>query len=277
MNATRARRRGTSIAALALALVAGGAVAGPLEERFALVIEGSVADFDTEIRADSARLGRGTRFRFEDELGLDESDRFLRAEARWRFAPRHALSLRHLGAERERSARLRREIAFAGERFALAADVTGAFEVRSTELLYRWAALDRESVRIELLGGIHRLALETRLRGRVAVDGQQAEFDGAASARAAEPLPVIGLAIAWAPAPRWRVEFDVEALQAEVGDIEGHLVDAGVTVSRRFGDHLEVGFGYHGFDLDLRLVEREWRGELAFTHHGPALSLGLRF
>ena len=73
------------------------ALAGELPQRWKegeLSVGGHLAVFDTDARADSSQLGRGSDINFEDRLNLEEDVTSLRADGYWRFSPRHRVDQR---------------------------------------------------------------------------------------------------------------------------------------------------------------------------------------
>lgn len=262
------------VAALALA-AATVACADPLgDERFTLAFGIFDSDFDTRLRVDSPELELGTRFGLEDDLDLDERDRFARFDAALRLADRHRLSFTYFDAKREHSARLQRELRFGEITYDLDARVTGGLEAEIAEVLYRYAVVSRERMRAEILFGVHQLTLTARLSAELAGEEPRS---GEGRAGAKGPLPVLGASFYWQLAERWRYEFQAQALKAELGDFDGTIVDVRTGLVYELARHLDLGLYYNYFDLDLSLQKPEWTGELDFRYHGPQAVVTLSF
>lgn len=267
-----------SVRLIAAALASGMATASaadPLsDDRFMLSFGVFDSDFDTQIRVDSPELGLGTRFGLEDDLDLDERDRFARFDAALRIADRHRLSFTYFDAKREHSARLQRQLRFGEITYDLDAQVEGGLEAEIGELLYRYAFLSNDRVRAEVLFGIHQLTLTARLSAELAGE-DPVSGEGRASAKG--PLPVLGAAVYWQLADRWRYELQAQALDATYNDFDGRIIDVRTGVSWELARHLDLGLYYNFFDLDLTLEKPQWTGKLDFKYHGPQAVVTLSF
>lgn len=263
-----------ALAAFASPLVHADEIVDPLgDERFMLAIAGFRSDFDTNIRVDSVELGRGTEFGFERDLGLDSADSLARYEAAVRIGDRHRLSITYFDATREKTARIRRAIEFGDLRYDVDLLLNGEFDARVAEMLYHYAFYRSERVRAEALIGVHQLTLRARLAAELADTGET----GVGVAKASGPLPVLGTSVFVKLSDRWRFDFHAQALEAQVGDFSGRVLDLRTGFTYRITDHFDAGLYYNRFDLDLDLEKRRWSGTLDFDYHGPQATIAVRF
>ncbi len=72
---------------------------------------------DTEIRRSSDTRGTGTRFSFQDDLGLDEDDEAVRLVGHYRFKPRHRINFGYFKLSSNATATILRDIIFDDEVF----------------------------------------------------------------------------------------------------------------------------------------------------------------
>ena len=269
--------RPIALAALALAATSfahADDLVDPLgDDRFLFAVGGFRSDFDTNIRVDSERLGRGTDFGFERDLGLDSTDSLARYEAALRIADRHRISVTYFDATREKSARIQRAIEFGDLRYDVDLRLNGQFDARVAEMLYHYAVYRSERVRAEALIGVHQLTLRARLAAELAGTGEAA----VGVAKASGPLPVLGTRVFVKLSDRWRFDFHAQALEARVGDFSGRVLDLRTGFTFRIADHFDAGLYFNRFDLDLDLEKRSWSGTLDFDYHGPQLTLAARF
>ncbi len=70
---------------------------------------------DTEVRLSSDTLGTGTKFSFQDDLGLDEDDEAVRLAGYYRFKPRHRIEFSYFKISRDGRATVLRDIIFDDE------------------------------------------------------------------------------------------------------------------------------------------------------------------
>ncbi len=70
---------------------------------------------DTKVRLSSDTLGTGTKFSFQDDLGLDEDDEAVRLVGHYRFSPRHRINFGYFKISSDATTTVLRDIIFDDE------------------------------------------------------------------------------------------------------------------------------------------------------------------
>lgn len=217
-----------------------------------------LGDFDTELRLDSRRFGRGTTLDFEDDLGFESTADVARADLWWRIDEnrRHRIELSWFDISRRGQKVIDREIQWGDEVIPVSAGVDSRFRTKIWKLTYCYNFLVRDTWELGASVGVHGLGIETSLQARNLDLGDEFEAE--------LPMPLLGLHGEWLVLPRVRVLGSAEALYVEINDLGG-LVDAsdleGYVLDLRLGvewepvRHVGLGLGYNFFELDVSLGE----------------------
>ncbi|MFN3983285.1 MAG: hypothetical protein ACK4SA_23145, partial [Caldilinea sp.] len=232
---------------------------------------------ETRVRVDSERLGIGTEFRFEDDLGLSLGRTVPNFEASWRFAPSWLVGVEYFGIDRRNSASLGREIRFGEEVFDVGASVEGRFRSNLYRIQIGWLPVLSDNGHLGLMVGVH---LTDFLVG---VAGEVSTTAGDGSVRLAQeerdvlaPLPNIGafgrVKIAGPVSAGGRLNW----FSIRVDDLKGGITDAEAYVHWKAKKNFGVGAGYR--HLDYRLdIDRSYTGRIRYRFGGPSVFLTAGF
>ena len=120
--------------------------------------------------------------------------------------------------------------------------------------------------------GIHNLDLSVFIEGDVTSDDESTEFfrgDGDKS----QPLPNMGLWYFVSPARKWLIHTRVDWISASIGDYNGTLWNASFAVNYQAFRHVGFDLSYTYFNLNLKVDNSDWRGEVDMTYTGPVLAM----
>ena len=174
------------------------------------------------------------------------------------------------------------------------ADVSGRYDVdfRLARLMYEYALVETPSVLVGLSGGLHwaRIAGEGRATAIVDWNGRSDTFTGDGEHALWRVAPSLGVRVAAAPHPRWRLGVEAQGFDTRWGNFtseRGHYERFGLSVEYRARPNLGIHMGYDWFRLkytddfsstlpeqDVSLSGRA-RGELRVD--GPTLGLVMAF
>jgi hypothetical protein len=124
--------------------------------------------------------------------------------------------------------------------------------------------------------GVHWLDITAFIEGEVIVNEQTTEFQrGDTSAEF--PLPNLGLWYLHSLSARWAFSARVDWLSASLDKYSGELWNAQVGI--HYQPWRRVGFSLHAayFELDGRIKEDDWRGQVEIQQYGPRASVYVTF
>jgi hypothetical protein len=90
-------------------------------------------------------------------------------------------------------------------------------------------------------------------------------------------LPTIGMFGSVALGRKWRLGADINAFALDFDRYDGYMGYLNVGLDRKFGDRINVGFGYNFYGTRLSAKNEDLRGTFRMRHHGPKLTLGFIF
>lgn len=243
----------------------------PLTDRFSINLGSFFLNTSTTVRVDGTNR-RGTELKMEDELGLDDTDRF-RIDAYWRFRPRHKLRVMYFDTRQSDSVQIARDITFRDVTYPIAAELTTEFETTVAELAYEYAFLRRE--RYELAGtiGVHNLEFDLRLS---AMGASQTETLSR-SASANGPLPVVGLRGLWRITDWLYADAQAQFFKISLDPYDGRLEDYTAALVWRPVEHVALGVGYNEFVTRVDVSGSQFDGRLRWHYGGALVFINLAF
>lgn len=249
-----------------------------LQEKFAIGAGIYSMKSDTVVRADSIQSSQvGTTFNVEDVFGFD-SEKLFRAEATWRFKPKHKLSLMYFGSDRRATRVIDSEIAFGDELFPVSSSITTDFKFDIIELAYEYQFLRGDNHEIGASVGLHNIKFGLALDAEVSGSGPIAEESIRESVKADAPLPVVGLRGMFRIAPRVYVQTHAQYFRLDISGIEGDVLDYQAGVLWQATRHLGIGAGYNHFVIDVDIDEgADFQGRMKWKYSGPLLFLRASF
>ena len=259
------------LAALFLAL--GGAATAhadslsPLDRTFGIDLGVFFMDTDTTVRLDGSS-GQGTEVNFEDDLGLESSDRF-RIDGYWRFADRHKVRFMYFDASSDSSRTITEEIIYGDTVYPVNATVTGELETTITEIAYEYAFMRRDNFELAGTIGLHNLSIKAKLHAEASSSGGSGGIDLDRTADGDGPLPVIGLRGIWAISKHFYFDGQVQFFAVEIDEYDGRLEDYKFNFVWQPFQHFGVGLGYNSFVTRLEVDRKAFDGTLRWKYGGP--------
>jgi hypothetical protein len=243
----------------------------PLEDRFSVSLGTFLLDTGTTVRLDGD-VSTGTEIDVERDLGFEEEDSF-RADAYWRFAPRHKVRLLGFGTSRGASRTIQREIDFGDSTYPVDAEISSRFETQVIELAYEYAFMRRDTYELAGTIGLHQLSFELGLtgtqQGGTVATTRQADVSG--------PLPVVGFRGIWRLGERWHLDAQAQFFQLSFEEYDGRLEDYNIAVVWMPFDHFGIGAGYNDFVTRLDIDGQEFDGRLRWKYGGPRIFVSFSF
>ena len=249
-----------------------------LDERFAVGLGAFFMSSDTRVRADrfdSVRVG--TEFDFEDTFGFDE-EKVFRADAIWRFFPRHKLRLMYFESDRTAHERLERQINFADTTFTAGLDVTADFKFDILELAYEYELLHHDRYELGVSLGIHNASLDLGLSAVLSGSVGGGSFNLDERVQTDAPLPVVGLRGTWRIARNLYLKGHAQYFKLKFGDYDGNIEDYELGVLWQFSRHVGVGTAYSAFHTAVNAHDpNNFEGRLRWEYEGAQVFVRASF
>jgi hypothetical protein len=237
-------------------------------ETFKLSIGGMLQRFDSDLRLDGSQ-GRSTEFDLEDIGGMERSKGTFWGEATWRFAPRHRLGLQVFTSRRRNTQAISENVVIEGQDIPV--NTVLSTEAKNTFLVanYQYSFIKNEKLELAALFGLY----TARLRFRFGATEPVVEVDRKVTA----PVPVLGASVSYHVNPRWSVSGFGEGLQVKTGDLDGWVLNAGVSSDYMLSRHVGVGIGYNATSLRVDVAKSDFHGRITWTTEGLIAYGQLRF
>lgn len=226
----------------------------------------SARDFDASA---SGSIGGLTReIDFESSAGLGDSPDLLMAELGWQFSQNWGLAVQYFKSERSASRTLTESIEWQDLVFDVGVRLEAKSSIEITRLFFARRFREDGPHSLRLGAGFHWLSLGASLAGEATLDDLSREFRRSV-VTADLPMPNIGAWYRYSPSRRWMLNMRADWLSASVDGYKGGIWNATAGASFSLWEHVSVGLNYQFFQLDGRINEDSWRGEIQTTFTGP--------
>lgn len=202
------------------------------KDRFNLKLGAFQVNFDSVARISGDTIG--SRLRFEDTLGLDDTELVLRLEASYRLDERHSVQVKFTDLSRDGSNTIDREIIIDDTVYVVGSRVNTSFDYRSFKTAYTHSIWRSSAYDLGLSAGLLIFDLDLE----VTSDNGLREGDGDTS-----PFPMFGLRSSWQLQPNWFLRAHFEYFKISESDFDGHLEDRLVALEYRFDERWGAGLG----------------------------------
>jgi hypothetical protein len=245
-----------------------------LDNKFVGSVGGFVVSTDTRARLNGSS-STNPDIDFDETFGNGGDSTRIRADALWRFTPRHHLRFLYFDNTTSRSRNIDRNVQWGDLTFQAGALVEAETKFRIFELAYEYAFMKQPNFELAGSLGVHYMDLKTRLSGTATITDANGNVSNPVSATKESsvplPLPVIGLRAGWAVAPQWYLEGQGQFFKAEVGDYDGHVIDLRATATWMFSPNFGVGVGYNRFITKVDVDRTSFNGSARLTYSGIQL------
>lgn len=224
--------------------------------------------FNTGVRLDSKILGRGTEIDGEDDLNLKTELSLFRAEAQWRFFPKHRLEFTYYDISRDSSVFLGRTLQFGDRTFTVGATIRSEIDIQIFKVAYTWSFLQTSDYELGISLGADLMDIKTSI---------SAPIIGEESEAIIAPLPVLGLRAAYAFNPNFILNTSADFFYLEYEEYMGRLLDVNVNFEYYFWDHFSLSIGYNFFDVEVTYESDRRDLDFGYSFHGPKASAKIYF
>lgn len=253
------------IASVALLLPAMPAAAAQSADfdRFSLSLGVFLTDRDTQTRLDGDIPNSGTPVDLETDLGFDKSDSVFRIDGNFRFNEKHRLDFSAFDLSRTASKRIEEDIIWNGTLYPIDVQIDGSLDIEIYKLAYTWSFLQRDKGYLGATAGVYVADIGTS----IAAESIGRSSSGGTTA----PLPVIGLRGQYDLSDKWSLRGSAEFFALEYGDFSGSLYDIYAGLDYQLSEHVAIGVGINGVNLDLGVTKNNFTGDLDWRYDGGLL------
>jgi hypothetical protein len=196
----------------------------------------------------------------------------VRGDVLWRITPTHHLRLMYFNNSNERSKVLAAPIKWGDYTFQAGSNVNFKHEMEVIELAYEYAFMRQPTYEVSASLGVHYTDTTIQLDGTAIItnpDGTtRTESRATKNSSVAAPLPVIGLRGAWAVAPQWVLDAQVQYFGLSYDEYDGSWSDVRLGATWMFSRNFGVGLGYNYFSSKVDVEKASFNGRLKTSYSG---------
>ena len=217
----------------------------------------------------------------EKDLGFEDSVVAFRANFRYRFSKKHALSLGYYRLRFDGIRRLARDIELGDSQFELGLNVNSRYDETIVKLAYNFIFHDEGRVALSVTPGIHFSTADFAIIASVALNGggginlPPAGVTEDASVTA--PLPMLGGRLRYRMTPKWSMILVSDIFFLTYDSQEGSLTDSSILFEYQGDSAFGFGAGLNRFVLDLDIVDGGRRWDWESVYSGAFLYLKYQF
>jgi hypothetical protein len=209
---------------------------------------------------------------FSETFGFKSSDETGSVEIGWRFGKKWMLRGQYFRVDNKGRVTLQEDVPWGDYVFNVGTSVGAGTEMQVTRLFFGRNMNKTDHSEFGLGLGLHILNARAFINGNATIDDIDVGFKEEA-AGISQPLPNFGMWYMHAFSPKWAANARLDWLSAEVGDYDGRIVNAAVSIVYAPSRHFGVGLAYNYFEVDLKIDDSEWNGKINARFDGPYISL----
>ena len=218
---------------------------------------------------DPAAPAPGTPFSAENDLGLTNNARDMRAEIMFRMRSRNRLRVEMWELNRQGTATPDHTIVYGGNSFLVTDQVHTRLDWRQVDFVYNYSLL--RASRYELAAGLGIHLVQTEAEARVPARQVHEDFSGSG------PFPTIDLEGTLRLWRRWSLEARGQYLSLTVSSVKASMSDYSLDLQYRWKPNVALGLGYRAQQTKLQVSNNNPNGLLEMKVSGPSLFLRASF
>lgn len=209
---------------------------------------------------------------FDETFGRGSDATRIRGDVLWRITPTHHLRFMYFNNSNERSKVLADAVKWGDYTFQAGSNVNFKHEMEIIELAYEYAFMRQPTYEVSASLGVHYTDNTIQLDGAAIItnpDGTTSTESRATKiSSVAAPLPVIGLHGAWAVAPQWVLDAQIQYFRLSYDEYDGSWSDLRLGATWMFSRNFGVGMGYNYFSSRVDVTKASFNGRLNTSYSG---------
>jgi hypothetical protein len=240
-----------------------------LNDKFNISLGTFLLSTKTTVKVDGSAGQQGTDVNLGRDLGFSDSNRF-RVDGTWRFFKNHKLRFMYFSNNTTADKSITRDITIGDTTYPTSANLHSSNKTTISELAYEYVFMHRDTFELTGSIGLHVAKFKLAVSGDGSVNGQTGQFSTETAAVTA-PLPVIGVRGLWQFSPQWYFDGQGQYFGLKVDNVDGHLTDIRLGVTRMFGAHFGVGAGWNQFSTKVNVTKDTFEGSLKWRYSGALI------
>ncbi|MEK2688016.1 hypothetical protein [Bdellovibrio sp. GT3] len=249
------------------------------DEEFVFKLGYFLPSFDTTLRVNNERLGRGDEVNLERDLGIDVEETTIRGSVMWRMSERNKLTLDVFNFSRTGNKTIDRQIQIGDQIYPVGADLSSKFTFTIIPIAWSYAFIKTPDWEVSAGAGVQWSQINLKLNGSVSLSPISTSREATAAANA--PLPLLGLDLKYMITPNWSVGTNVGAFAYKIAasgmDMQGNILSAAANTEWWFSTYVGVGAALNWFYIGVEVDGKKWNGEFNYEYLGPQAYLTARF
>ncbi len=247
-----------------------------LDSRFVITAGGFWPDEDLTLGARGSASGPEDEIDFDGVFRFSESDATPFGSFHWRYGEKWSLGADFWALDTVGGAVLEEDYVWEDLVFRAGTFAAAGFDLSVARVFTGRTLWTGDNYETGVGFGVHWLDITAFIEGEVIVNENTTEFQRGDTS-AAFPLPNIGAWYLHSFSPRWALGARVDWLSASIDEYSGELWNAQVGIY--FQPWERVGLSLHAayFELDGRIKEDDWRGQVEIQQYGPRASVYVTF
>lgn len=228
---------------------------------------------NTNIQLGSTTKSIGTDVDFENDLGLSKYSPTFLVGLEWRSTSRSKFVLNYYNLRRSSDYKLKKEIEFGDNTYAVDAKVHAFFNTAIYRFSYGYAILSKPSYELGLSIGTHVVGAKAGIElenGNISVASSD-DFGFTA------PLPDFGLWGGYAFSERFSFTGELNYFALKINDVKGSIIGFDAAFSYRVLPRFDIATGLTGFNFKVEAEKKRLMGDFRWGNNGIFLKASYSF
>ena len=202
-----------------------------------------------------------------EEVEFKEADATAALEFGWHFGEKWRLVGQYFESSGKASWILGEDIEWADDVFLAGTNATigNNFTLIRTFLGRDFSTNEKHAFGVGV--GIHWLDIGAYIQGAILVEGEEVA-SGKKSVQVSSPLPNAGIWYTYSITNRWAIKGRADWLSASIDPYDGVLTNLGLGINFQATSNFGVGLSYNDFDLNVKVDDSKWHGEVVTSYEG---------
>lgn len=246
-----------------------------LERGFWIDVGMFFPDRELNVRVNGSLVGINDPIDFDERFGLEDTDETFAGELAWRYTEKWIFLAQYFKSSGTSQAVLEEDIEWEDVVFQSGTNATAGSEFSLTRFFFGYTLTSDPRTDAGVGLGFHWLNVGAFMEGTAIVNGQVAStresvsFDG--------PLPNLGFWYAYSLTPNLAFRTRFDWLSANIDDYSGQMLNLSAGLNLQVFENFGLGLNYNYFELDGRVKESDWRGQVETIYNGAFVFASIFF
>ena len=224
---------------------------------------------DIEAQRFSSAGDDGISLAADDLPRRDSRETLMKPDAYVRIGTFHRLEIGFVDDNRRSSDTIEQDLQFGDQEFVAGTELKAEFASRRVRFAYAYSLMRDAQKELGVTAGLTLTQLEVEL-----ADADRSQVEKAA---VDSLLPTMGIFGSVSLGSTWKLGAELRFFALDFDRYNGYSGFAGLTLDRKIGDAVGLGFGYDYYGTRLNAKDEDLRGTLRLKAHGPRVYLSAFF